>query len=365
MMHFARVFSIRLSLVALFPAFNPLQEKLVHHRSLNNLFLGFDIATGEFRVPHKLRYCFPTARDRSDHVGNHQQHQQQVTSDSISTSAEGVVGLSSDDCDDIDADSMRTLARKVLQEQQLVYTKIDALLVDLLVTLRSSLALSRREYLDQLAASTSSSSSSSGAAAAAAASPSVGLPIQQNGGSSRPGLSGSPDGARAPTIDSMFGGESPFRFGNDKSATSTTATTTTNGTAMDDNSKTGASAHTVLLEDVQVLMRGAVRREHSQYAQSLLYMIWLTHEQPDINKLMRLTVWNAQRGNVAEAAKMGQRAIELDPHFAEGYHKMASYNHLLGNSDECISYAKEALARFPSHFGALTASALAHERLGK
>lgn len=120
----------------------------------------------------------------------------------------------------------------------------------------------------------------------------------------------------------------------------------------------------VSMHDLLMLLKYARTQEHALYVESLLWIVWLAHESPEVCMLMRLSIAHAKRGQMAEAIEVVSRAIELDPHFAEAYNKRASYHHMLKGYEDCIVNANSSMEIFPDHVGALSGLSLCYEQQG-
>lgn len=118
------------------------------------------------------------------------------------------------------------------------------------------------------------------------------------------------------------------------------------------------------MQDLLLLLRSAKCQDHALYVESLLWTVWVSHTMPEINKLVRLSIAHAKRGNVEQAIDVISRAVDFDPSFAEAYNKRASYRHIQQAYDECIEDAQLSLDIFPDHVGALSGLSLCFEQKG-
>ena len=264
----------------------------IKHKRINEYFLGYDKNTRLYRLPHKLRYCFPNnsvfsslpivytqqpsvaTKDTEDTEDNVKDETTQDKDGDNKNEDSNSLLLSSDinvndgssrynDTDDkgelvkIDEQqSVEYLEQQVLREQSIVYNKIDCFLLDLWRTLKSSFAQSK----------------------------------------------------------------------------STTSTTT-------------RSYDIVSVNDLMVLLRHADTLEKSLYIEGLLSLILLTHENSDLNKLMRLSIINAQCGNVDTAITIINKVIERDPAYVEAHTKRATYLYTLKKFKDSAISAKKALGK--------------------
>lgn len=245
----------------------------IRHKQINDYFLGYDINTRMYRLPHKLRYCFPNNSAFSSLPIVYTQPSIATKNTTKNTddkkdgdfNVEDAYSLLSIDMNvndmgklvNIDEQSVEYLEQQVLKEQSIVYNKIDCFLVDLSRTLKASFAQS-------------------------------------------------------------------------KSTTSTTS----------------KSYGTVSVNDLMVLLRHADTLEKSLYVEGLLSLIWLTHENNDLNKLMRLSMINAQCGNVDDAISIINKVIERDPAYVEAHTKRATYLYTLKKFNDSAISAKKALGKY-------------------
>lgn len=253
----------------------------IRHKLINEYFLGYDKNTRLYRLPHKLRYCYPnnsafsslpivytTPSVATEDIDKATQDKNGDCNDEDANSLISVddnVCNSEHDDDDKgelvkdDEQSVEYLEKLVLKEQSIVYNKIDCFLVDLWRTLKASFAQS-------------------------------------------------------------------------KSSSASTSTTITN-------------CGTVSVNDLMDLLRHADSLENSLHIEGLLSLIWLTHENSDLNKLMRLSMINAQCGNVDKAITIINKVIERDPAYVEAHTKRAVYLYTLKKFQDSAISAKKALGK--------------------
>lgn len=118
------------------------------------------------------------------------------------------------------------------------------------------------------------------------------------------------------------------------------------------------------MNDLLKLLKHASTYDQALYVESLLLMIWISHDSIDINRLMRLSILHARRGNNSKAIDMTNKMISLDPTFVEAYNKRATFQQSNLQYNECTKSAKKVLDLFPEHFGARTGLCLLHEKKG-
>jgi len=131
-------------------------------------------------------------------------------------------------------------------------------------------------------------------------------------------------------------------------------------------SNAGVSSVPVLnMQDLMVMLKFAPTSTDALNVEKLLWLIWISHANPEINKLMRLSISHANRGNLKKAVEIVNRVIELDPTFAEAFHKRAWFQQKLGEIDDSCVSAQKTLEIWPQHFGALASLAKCYRRNGK
>lgn len=278
-------------------------DLIIYHRDLAHSFLGFDRASGSYRLTQKQKYCFPTVDNRKNERrreeifqdNNNNNPSQAITTsletDDFSSSVATAVNYN-DSTVSIRCDTTTITT----EEETAAYHATDALLVDLLCTMRTSFSQTRKndaKYRQQQ--------------------------LQQDGS----------------------------KIDEDSS---------------DDNSR---KLPVLDMNELMDLLKNANSREHSHYVENLLWLIWLSHDEADINRLMRLSIAHSQRGNMEQAVVTATKAIDLDSDFAESYNKCASYHYAMKRYDKCIVSGKNAVQRFPNHIGALAGLGLSYDRIGK
>ena len=333
-------------------------DMLVRHRNLGAIFpLGFDFSSGTYRVSHKLRYCFPNTDATAAVVGGEFVRPMEISeihpvapafsSSSTSSSAATAILNSNTAAGMGGAESIDRLAQEQAATAAAaagrVYRLIDNVLVELLTTLRQSFSASRRNdaaYRKQTADDRSASFTSP-------------PPGSNNSG----GAYADADAAVAHVQKTEETDSNVCSNGGDVDVLSTKVATP---------SPPALSALPVLdMQDLLALLKYARTQEQALYVESALWLIWVSHDSPDINSLMRLSIAHAKRGNAMQAIEVVSKAIELDPLFAEAHNKRASYHHMLQQHDECIQHAKSALELFPDHVGALSGLSLCYEQRGE
>jgi tetratricopeptide (TPR) repeat protein len=103
----------------------------------------------------------------------------------------------------------------------------------------------------------------------------------------------------------------------------------------------------------------------AERAAAYLWEIWCTVDDPTVAALLEAGTSAIARGDFAVAERRFTELIERAPDFAEGWNKRATARYLAGRYDDSIADCREALARKPHHFGALSGQGLCHMALGQ
>jgi tetratricopeptide (TPR) repeat protein len=89
-------------------------------------------------------------------------------------------------------------------------------------------------------------------------------------------------------------------------------------------------------------------------AQSLIWDIWLTHDDTELTRLMRRGVFAMAKEHNDEALRIFDRLIATDPGYAEAWNKRATLYFILGELDKSRADVARTLELEPRHFGALS-----------
>lgn len=284
---------------------------LVNHRHLGSLFRGFDFAAGTYRVPAKLQYCFAGPRKMPPRLATTNAGGDEVVAVRTSVTLESVVETTNTTSTSTCTSTDNALLTGAMSQ---VHETVDEILLELLAYMRESLSQTRLNDALFRAAQIESELTD------------LLAPVN-------------PDTSDVPL--------STGTVSSADHAHATTAPTSLN------------------MKDLLVLLKFAKSQDHAMYVESMLWQVWVAHTSPDINKLMRLSIAHAKRGNIETAITIMTQVIELDPTFAEAYNKRASFYHVNKQYDECIENAQASLDIFPDHVGALSGLSLCYEQRGK
>ena len=102
----------------------------------------------------------------------------------------------------------------------------------------------------------------------------------------------------------------------------------------------------------------------NQMAEHGLWAIWFRSGQPAAAKPFSEGVSLLCQEKYAEAMAKFERAIRLDPEFAEAFNQCAIAHFFMGQWEASIEDCRRALALMPSHFGAMSGMGHCHTHLG-
>lgn len=101
-------------------------------------------------------------------------------------------------------------------------------------------------------------------------------------------------------------------------------------------------------------LEAALRAERSIWA------IWLEHEDPEVEELMKVGTTAMNVGALDDALTIFDQMVEMVPGYAEAWNKRATVYYALGDYEASLDDIEETLAREPRHFGALSGQGLCH-----
>jgi tetratricopeptide (TPR) repeat protein len=97
-----------------------------------------------------------------------------------------------------------------------------------------------------------------------------------------------------------------------------------------------------------------------------MWSIWFRlGNSPDANHQLARGAQALERKDYEHALKHFNRALEIDPNFAEAYNQRALASYLLERYDESIEDCRRTVERMPIHFGALAGMGHCYAHLGK
>lgn len=102
-----------------------------------------------------------------------------------------------------------------------------------------------------------------------------------------------------------------------------------------------------------------------ELAEHAMWSIWLRlGNSPEANHQLARGAQALERDDIEHAIRHFDRAIELDPDFAEAYNQRAIAELLLERYEASIADCKRTIERMPMHFGALAGMGHCYAHLG-
>ena len=103
----------------------------------------------------------------------------------------------------------------------------------------------------------------------------------------------------------------------------------------------------------------------SQMAEHSMWSVWFRSGNPQANHELCRGSKALNRRDYEHAIQHFDRAVELDPTFAEAYNQRAIVHYLREDFDACISDCRKAVERMPCHFGAWAGLGHCHAHEGR
>jgi tetratricopeptide (TPR) repeat protein len=103
----------------------------------------------------------------------------------------------------------------------------------------------------------------------------------------------------------------------------------------------------------------------SQMAEHSVWSVWFRSGNPQANHELCRGSKALNRRDYEHALQHFNRAIELDPSFAEAYNQRAIVHYLREDFDACMSDCERAVERMPCHFGAWAGLGHCHAHEGR
>ena len=103
----------------------------------------------------------------------------------------------------------------------------------------------------------------------------------------------------------------------------------------------------------------------SQMAEHSMWSVWFRSGNPQANHELCRGSKALNRRDYEHALQHFNRAVELDPGFAEAYNQRAIVHFLRENFEACISDCQKVLERMPCHFGAWAGLGHCHAHEGR
>ncbi|MFK7864850.1 MAG: tetratricopeptide repeat protein [Pseudohongiellaceae bacterium] len=114
------------------------------------------------------------------------------------------------------------------------------------------------------------------------------------------------------------------------------------------------------LNDLFLQLKQTQDQNQLRTIESQIWEIWLSHPNPDVQRLMLLGTEKMNSRSVAEAMLVFTQLVENFPNYAEAWNKRATLNYLIGDQEASESDIQKTLALEPRHFGALSGLGLVY-----
>lgn len=103
----------------------------------------------------------------------------------------------------------------------------------------------------------------------------------------------------------------------------------------------------------------------NRMAEHALWSIWFRASTPEANHQLGRGAQALDRRDFDHAIRHFDKAIELDPNFAEAFNQRALAHYFKEDFTASIDDCEEAIARMPCHFGAWSGKGHCHAHLGQ
>ena len=118
------------------------------------------------------------------------------------------------------------------------------------------------------------------------------------------------------------------------------------------------------MSHLSFLIRHARRREDAMGMESIMWKVWMAHDNWRVSTEMLQGVQCIHQNKLTESLAFFQNAAAMDPQYSEPYNKMAAANLRLENYEACIENAQKSLSIYPLHYAALAGLGTALEKSG-
>jgi len=104
------------------------------------------------------------------------------------------------------------------------------------------------------------------------------------------------------------------------------------------------------MSHLSFLLRTARRREDALTIESIMWKVWMAHDNWRVSTEMIQGAQCIQSGKLTEALAFFQNAADMDPLYSEPYNKMAACSLRLDKFENCVKYATKSLELYPLHY---------------
>ena len=107
------------------------------------------------------------------------------------------------------------------------------------------------------------------------------------------------------------------------------------------------------LNDLFEQLRSSPDPEASHHIESMIWAVWLSHDDPAIEQLLQQGISAMNQGDYPAAVELFSEITSRDANFAEGWNKRATVYYLQNDLTASMHDVQRTLALEPRHFGAL------------
>lgn len=129
--------------------------------------------------------------------------------------------------------------------------------------------------------------------------------------------------------------------------------------------KKAAAARAELLSQLHDALAKSASESEARTLSQQIWAIWLSHQNPTINKLMQDVLAARGRSQFDLAIGLLDTIIERQPDYAEAWNQRATIYFMMGNYEKSLEDVAETLKREPRHFGALSGRGMIRLRQGR
>lgn len=126
-----------------------------------------------------------------------------------------------------------------------------------------------------------------------------------------------------------------------------------------------STARDELLSNLHAALAKSASENEARTLSQQIWAIWLSHQNPTINKLMQDALDARRRTEFDSAISLLDTIIERQPDYAEAWNQRATIYFMMGKYDQSLEDVAETLKREPRHFGALSGRGMIRLRQGR
>jgi len=126
-----------------------------------------------------------------------------------------------------------------------------------------------------------------------------------------------------------------------------------------------SAAREKLLSSLHDALAKSVSENEARTFSQQIWAVWLSHQNPTINKLMQDALDARRRTEFDSAISLLDTIIERQPDYAEAWNQRATIYFMMGKYEKSLEDVAETLKREPRHFGALSGRGMIRLRQGR